>query len=361
MYSFRKEFPVLSHSLYANTASTGLLSEGLQHWRQEHDLDFLLGGSVAKMEQLKLLSDTRNNLATLLECSRDRVALVQNFTLGLNILLGGLSPKCKILLLESDYPSVNWPFEKRDFSITTVPISWDLEEKIYEKVSSDNIDVLALSLVQWLNGFKIDMDFLKNLKRDFPNLMIIADGTQFCGTAKFNFDASGIDVLGSSGYKWMLSGFGNGFMLLSKRMTEEIKLQTVGYFSAGINIEAKDSFRFAKHFEPGHLSTLNFGSLNYNLETFFLTNFEQIIAQIDLLSEQAKREFQNLGLLEETITKREAHSTIFSIKGDQSTYDLLTDSDIICSQRGEGIRLSFHFYNTIDDISRIAEVLKSSS
>ena len=360
MNTIRKEFPVLSHSNYANTASTGLMSEGLQLWRQEHDLDFLLGGSEAKMEQLHLLSDTRHNLGTLFQCAKDRVALVQNFTLGLNILLGGLPSQSKVLLLENDYPSVNWPFEKRDFSFITVPISWDLEEKIYEKVSNENIDVLALSLVQWLNGVKINLNFLKDLKRDFPDLIIIADGTQFCGTAAFNFDASGIDVLGASGYKWMLSGFGNGFMMFSKRITETMKLQTVGYYSAGINIDAKDSFRFAKHFEPGHLSTLNFGSLNYNLETFFIPDLEQIATQINALSEHAKMEFQTLGLLDKDITERKAHSTIFSIKGDQGTYELLTANDIICSQRGDGIRLSFHFYNTKDDISKITEVLKSS-
>src|SRR5690606_27445773 len=124
----------------------------------------------------------------------ENVGLVPNFSLGLNQLLEGLDKKHNVLLLRGDYPSVNWPFESRGFAISYVDIDQNLEENILNQVKADNISVLALSLVQWVNGVKVDLNFLRQLKNEHPDLIIIADGTQFCGTAEFDFEISGIDL-----------------------------------------------------------------------------------------------------------------------------------------------------------------------
>ena len=84
-------------------------------------------------------------------------------------------------------------------------------------VKIHNPDFLAISIVQWIDGIKLDLDFLKSLKLINKNLTIIGDGTQFCGTSKFNFDKSPFDVLISSGYKWMFSGYGIAFILINGR------------------------------------------------------------------------------------------------------------------------------------------------
>ena len=44
MEKLRKQFPLLSQSIYANTAASGLMYDDLLAWRQEHDLDYLIGG-----------------------------------------------------------------------------------------------------------------------------------------------------------------------------------------------------------------------------------------------------------------------------------------------------------------------------
>lgn len=358
MESIRKQFPVLTHSIYANTGSTGLMSEALQQWRQEHDLDFLIGGSTAKMEHANLISETRRTIGTFFGCDEKRIALTQNFTLALNTLLEGLDKNSKILLLENDYPSVNWPFERRGFTISYVPVDEHLEQHIYDNVEKNGINVLALSLVQWLNGVKVDMEFIKSLKESFPELMIIADGTQFCGAFQFNFENSGLDVLGASGYKWLLGGFGNGFMLFKEHITHKLRLQTTGFNSAGIDIEAKETFRFAKHFEPGHLDTLNFGSLNFSLEMLSKIGIQNIEKHNKVLLERARQEFMALDLLKDVVMERKEHSTIFNIKGDNQTFEHLVNNNVVCSQRGDGIRLSFHFYNIQSEIDQIAGLFK---
>ncbi|SHJ81092.1 aminotransferase class V-fold PLP-dependent enzyme [Pseudozobellia thermophila] len=356
----RKHFPVLSQYIYANTASAGLLSEQLMTWRQEHDLDYLIGGSTMKNEaMMELIPQTRKTVARFFGSKVENTALVQNFTLGLNILLEGLKERTNILLVENDYPSVNWPFEYRGHTILYAALDGNLENNIRERLGTGTISILALSLVQWASGVKIDMDFLKAIKEEFPELILIADGTQFCGTTDFNFEDSPLDVLGASAYKWLLSGYGNGFMLFKDGMDKVFDLHTIGFNASDHDLGGRDTVSFTRHFEPGHLDTLNFGSLKFSLEYLEGLGMSKIEEHLDKLSKKAKREFSDLGLLDDTALQRKESGTIFNIKGDRALFETLTERGIVCSQRGNGIRFSFHFYNTETDIDELVKILGS--
>lgn len=359
MEKIRKEFPVLRKGIYANTAVYGLLYDSLLDWRQEHDLDFLIDGSDMRERSLKVISETRSAIGKFFNCKCDNVALVTNFSSGLNILLEGLDANKRVLLVNDDYPSLNWSFENRGFDVSYVSMAVDLEERINEAVVGGNIDVLALSLVQWMDGFAIDLEFLKKLKKENPDLIIIVDGTQFCGSANFDFENSGIDVLGASAYKWLLAGYGNGFMLFSDQVRNCFSINNIGFNAADGDYDKQNNIRFAKKFEPGHLSSLIFGSLKYSIDFFERIGMDKITAHNHKLSKKAKTEFEKMGLLSERIVQRKEHSTIFNIKADNATFQKLKDNDVFCAQRGEGVRLSFHFYNTEAEIDAIVNILKN--
>lgn len=358
MQKIIKEFPILDHTIYANTAAYGIMYDSLLDWRQEHDLDYLIGGSDFKIKGLKLIHQVRETVGQFFKCKTANVALVQNFSLGLNLLLEGLDPKKRVLLLHEDYPSLNWPFEKRGFDSTYIHMAGNIEALILNSIQEQKIDVLAISIVQWLNGIKIDLDFLKRLKKEFPDLLIIADGTQYLGTEAFNFEDSAIDVLGASAYKWLLAGSGNGFFLFKDEAKHHFSLKTIGFNSVNGDFNKKNNFDFIYHFEPGHLDTLSFGSLKCSLDYLKKIGMDQITKVNKELRETALREFSKLNLLEEHVLGRLDHGNIFNIEGNQKLYDELRNNDIICSLRGGGIRLSFHFYNTTKNIAKVVDVIK---
>jgi selenocysteine lyase/cysteine desulfurase len=289
----------------------------------------------------------------------ENVALVPNFSLGLNMLLEGLPKDQRVLLLNNDYPSLNWPFETRNFPREYVEMDERMEEHILEKVKTGKFDVLALSIVQWINGIKIDLDFLKQLKKDHPDLLIIADGTQFCGTQDFSFKDSGIDVLLTSAYKWLLAGYGNGFVLVKDGAKDRFDLKTIGNGSVDRDASKRENIPFGKYLEPGHLDSFNFGSLQFSLDFLDDIGMQHIESHLDKLSQKAKSEFMELDLLEEAVAKRQGHSTIFNIKGDERLFNKLGKEEVVCALRGNGIRLSFHFYNTEEEIETIAKLLKN--
>ena len=98
------------------------------------------------------------------------------------------------------------------------------------------------------------------------------------------------------------------------------------------------------------MDTLSFGSLCFSLKNLSKYGIKKIETKINVLSTYARKRFQEKNLLSDKVVKREKHSNIFNIKADDITHNKLLKHKIICSKRGDGLRLSFNFYNTKDEI-----------
>ena len=59
----------------------------------------------------------KQQVADLLSAKTSEVALIQNFSIGLNLFVQSLPAKTKILLIEHDYPSLTTPFVINDFEV----------------------------------------------------------------------------------------------------------------------------------------------------------------------------------------------------------------------------------------------------
>ena len=213
------------------------------------------------------------------------------------------------------------------------------------------------SIVQWLTGIKIDFQFLKELKSENPHLLLIADGTQYLGTEYFNFSESPIDVLGASAYKWLTAGYGNGFIFIKETAKQKIHPRTLGFNSA-LTFESKpEETQFIRHFEPGHQDTLNYGSLEQAMIFVETLGKDVLYQHLANLSKTAKEAFAERGLLLASTLNRKEHSTIFNLKGDKALFQKLKNANIICSPRGGGIRVSFHYYNTLEELKFLLEIL----
>lgn len=357
MEKIRNQIPILHQYIYANTPVFGPMYESLIDWRQEHDLDVLIHATEMPKKRGHLLEETRATISEVFNCKQENVALINNFSTGMNFLLEGLVKSSKVLVLENDYASVNWPFERREFGMHYVAIDENVEDSIAQVLEKEEINVLAFAMVHWQNGIKIDLEFIKQLKSKYPDLLIIVDGTQFMGIQEFSFKNSGIDVLATSGYKWLLGGYGNGFMLFSDFAEERVAVKSIGDNTASITMRSEGAIPFAKYFEPGHLSDHSFGSLQFSLNFLQKIGMSSITIQNKILSEKAMAVFGGMNLLETKVTKRKSHSTIFNIKGDDALFQYLMDCGVMCAKRGNGIRFGFHFYNTTDEIDEIAKLI----
>ncbi|EKF55915.1 class V aminotransferase [Galbibacter marinus] len=357
---FAKDFPVVSRFCYLNTAASGLISEGIMEWRQNHDIDFLIGGSKFRLTADQTLNSVRTDIATYFNSSSKEVFLTPNFTFALKTLVSGMDKSNSVLLLQDDYPSLSFPFYSSGLKVHNLEITADLEDRILQEFKDNTPDVFAFSLVQYISGIKLDINFINSLKKQYPQVLFIADATQYSGTEMFSFKDSGIDIFGGSGYKWLLSGYGNAYLLVKEEFQEK-------FYSNTLDLEPLEQpFLQSKshlqlHLEAGHLDTLNFGSLGFSLRQFTAIGQEVIQNHIAQVSAYAKEQFLSLGLLDGTIVKRTAkHSNIFNLQISDKQAQLLSERNIVFSKRGTGVRLSFHLYNTKKDVDKVVKVLRSS-
>ncbi|WP_299681947.1 aminotransferase class V-fold PLP-dependent enzyme [uncultured Dokdonia sp.] len=356
MTAFKKYFPITKQCTYLNTPASGLLPSPVLEYRQEHDLDFFVMGSAIKDNRGPALTTVREKVGALFSCAPNRVALVPNFSYGFNTLLEGVPTSKKVLLLENDYPSINWPFESRDFEITYAQIDDDLEKNVASAFAKAQPDIFAFSVIQYINGIKIDFEFLKQLKATYPETLFFADATQYFGTEAFDFDASAIDVMGGSCYKWMNAGYGNGIFLFKESVSEKVFPKTTGFNSLQGKYKAQEG-SFLGRFEPGHQDTLNYGSLGVAIDIINEFGITAIENHIKALSEKARTAFTERGLLEEAVVQRTSHSSIFNLKGDEALVHRLKAQNIMCILRGKGVRVGFHYFNTEDDLQQLLTVL----
>ena len=360
MKDFTNEFPVLEEYTYLNTPSSGLVSTSLIRWRHEHDLDFLKRGSLFRDGHKELLKEIRKQIADFFKTDPPSVAMLPNFSFGMNSVLDGIPRGKKILLLEGDYPSINWPVEQRDFEVCYAALNTNLEDNIEQAISHHKPEVFAFSLVQYISGIAIDLDFLAGLKHRNPDLVLIADGTQFLGTTNFNFSDSPIDVLGASGYKWLLGGYGNGFFLAKEEARERILPKTIGYNSLDASFGNKGEISFIGRLEPGHQDTLNYGSLAEALRFLQNIGMDEIEKYVRRLNNCARQEFIRMDLLDDRLVSRATGTTIFNLKGDRQLFDRLRENGVICSMRGDGLRVGFHVYNTEQAIEKLLQLITRS-
>jgi len=361
MNEIRKFFPALSHSTYLNSPANGLLPKPVFEWRKQQDVDFLSHPDEFRMNHKKKINETKQLLAEFFDSRLEDIAMIPNFSFGINMVLEGLGKEKKILLLNDDYPSVNWPVEARDFEVFFAVIDENLEKNVEEAVEKHKPDVFLFSMVQWLSGIKIDFEFLKKLKSNYPELLIIGDGTQYLGTEIFSFDKSALDVMASSGYKWLTAGFGNGFLMIKESARQKIKTYTAGFNSAPGFESGLFDLPYMNRFEPGHQDSTNIGSILQSIEFVKSMGVEECYSHIRQLSEDAKSELTKLGFLQEAVVNRKLHSNIFNLKGDKSLFETLNQNQISCSPRGGGIRVGFHYYNDENDLDKLLEILKKRS
>ncbi|HMQ06440.1 MAG TPA: aminotransferase class V-fold PLP-dependent enzyme [Saprospiraceae bacterium] len=356
LIQIREEFPALKNNTYLNTASSGLLSKKVLEYRRQYDQEYFEKGFSFRKKCLDEAYALKQLIGSTFHCGAEHIGLLPNFSWGMNALAESLSDGRKVLLVHDDYPSLTLPFESRNFQCFYMPTHPLNEETIVHAIEENKPDIWAVSNTQWKDGAHIPAKVFKNIKNRFPGLFIIADATQYLGTQPFHFDESGIDILLTSGYKWMLSGFGNGFVMTSQNLDKQWKLKIKGNntlmdrFFTGRNHPGQD-------WEPGHLDMLNFGSMKTALQQLNEIGLDRIEKKINKLSITLKTGLVSMGFLSAGLLHDHMHRNILQIPGSWEWVKELNKNDIEVAYR-DGIRISFHFYNTPDEIQRFLKALQ---
>jgi selenocysteine lyase/cysteine desulfurase len=353
---YKSFFDIPSDITYLNTPGNGLMPRSHYTWRANREQEFFDVKGNLRDQQGAFIAKVKMDFAALFNCSVFNVFALPNFSFGLHMLINGLPKGLKYAILDEDYPSLNYPVISRQLDCVKVPVNVHLEENVDACIQKHNVDVLLLSIVQYINGMRIDLNFMKELKSKYPNLIIIGDATQYLGTEPFDFQNSGFDAVGGSGYKWLMAGFGNAYLMISNHLKEIL------YAEAQQGERPKEAMWSSKSildtfFEPGHQDTLSHGTLLQSVRLLNELRLDNIQKYLQEVTQYAYHKLDERDLLLPEIKNRKQKSSLINIQLDLKYYDLLMANGIKCFPRGTGIRIGIHLYNTKSDIDRLIAII----
>ncbi len=343
--TIRAAYPALNDRCYLDTSSMGLMAEStvqaahVEHERLMHEgsarlFQWMFGGNA----------DVARTVAANIGGTEQGTALVQSFTVGLGQLAPLMKHRPKVLLIGHDYPTLHAPFALPGFQRVVVPPEADGTislETVREAMESERPQLVAISEVQWLTGFRIDLHALATLCRAFGAWSLV-DITQSWCVVPLDLQAAGIDIVGASGYKWPLAGFGNGFLHLSEAVRAELKERN------GVDPIAM--------LNAGHRDPVALTRLQNALERVAAIGPQRIADHVNALCTYAIARFDAAGIPVLHGRDTAQRAGILLVQGEEAQVKRMEEHRVKVAFRGKGIRVGIHFYNTEADIDRLVEV-----
>lgn len=350
-------------SIYLNTAGTGLLSsEAIQTAKNFLD-QAAINPSLAFHEWMeKDLPELRKDTARLLETNEENISFLPNFSFALGAVLQSLNGKGKkVLLYDMDYPSLNMPFEVGDFDCYYIQDEDGFHlstAAILQKIKQQKIDIVALSHVQFLTGYKVDIESIGKYCQE-KGVLFIVDATQSMGALPLNFDKLPVDVMIGSSYKWLNGGMGSAILCTKKDFLEKYPPEIAGFGSLDQSDDKHWKYSPSnRSFEPGHMNATGLLQLHQGIRQKIKIGVAQIAQHNtdlihDLHAGLLSSPFEIIG---ENDLENRLHILIF--KAPKNSAEDLQKAGFVLTWRKNTIRISPHFYNTKEDIQLFLKALK---
>lgn len=369
----RDDFIGLEQKVFLNNAAYGPMLTVVRE-----AIDIYLG-EVAKLravdtESIEKLELAKQHCAKLIGADAGEIGFAYNTSFGLNLAVTGLDyqPGDEVIVADNEFPAVTYPFkvlESKGVKIRLAPTvedNFSLDE--VEKLVTDRTKVLAVSFVQYFNGYRNDIKKIGEFCRD-RGIFYVVDGIQGVGACPIDVNDCHIDILGCGAQKWLMSIPGSGFFFVAKRPKFPVRSWLTGWFGVDWGMDFTDLRHFdrepygdARRFNLGTYPFLHLWALEaatkYLLDLGVEKIYQHNIELLDkLISYVQKSDFYSL----RSSTDPGDRSGIISI-GSPAGKELaqyLIKQGIFLVYREGGVRIAVNFYNTADEIDFLIEQLEA--
>lgn len=365
--SYREEFPIIKSFVYLDHAGVAPVSLSVKR-AVDKFLEEAAEHAILKYQQwMDRVEEVRVTCARLVGSQPEEIAFVKNTSHGLSIVAEGLDWKegDNLLICEREFPSnvYTWlNLERKGVQVKVVPFRGGgiLIEDIGRLIDS-RTRLLAISSVQFSNGFKVDLKKLGELCKE-KEILFCVDAIQSLGVVPMKVKEFGIDFLSADGHKWLLAPEGTGLFYCRNELAENINPPLIGWKSIQ-NESDYDRLDFnlkanTLRFEEGSLNAMGIFALGAAIDLLLEVGIDRIEHRVLELGDLIISEAERRGFEVRTPKNREERAGIVSIVGDFDPLDLkdkLKTMSVIVNVRGGALRVSPHFYNTEDDILNLYE------
>ncbi|MHA2097621.1 MAG: aminotransferase class V-fold PLP-dependent enzyme [Candidatus Kariarchaeaceae archaeon] len=239
----------------------------------------------------------------------------------------------------------------------------------FERVIDNQTAFVAISSVQFSNGFRIDLEALSDLIHNHGGYLVV-DAIQHVGALQFDVKRMEVDFLTVGGYKWLLAPYGTGLVYIKPELQERLKPISITWHGQAdftkMTHHNYEPAEFGKQYTTvGAIHPAMFGlsaSLDYHLKWNPATSEQYLYSLTDYIVESFRNEIPEFILNSPRNSKLES-SQILSFKSSINAEDLLgylKENGIVCSVREGNLRIAPHVYTTKEDIDILVETIQSS-
>jgi selenocysteine lyase/cysteine desulfurase len=369
------EFPWTADTAYLNNASIGPIPERTRRILDAFNAKRTAPHLLPDRDLFAGLQAARDAAARLINADTGEIALATNTGFGLNLAAHALplAQGDRVILSDKEFPANVYPWlmlRKQGVEVTLAPCTregWPDEDYLLSALRDPRVKVLAVSFVQFSNGFRADLKKLSAAARA-NGTMLVVDGIQGVGNSVLDVRETPVDILACGGQKWLLSPWGSGFVYVRKELIPTIEPAMIGWMA----FEGTDDFSRLTEYNP----TFRADARRFEMITLPYQDFYGFTQSVELLLEIGIPEIAEVtrSLHDSILSWADAHgmrvvsprderhrSAILCIAPAEpvEAYHAIKRARIVCSLREGAIRLSPHCYNTVGEMEKVLDVLES--
>jgi selenocysteine lyase/cysteine desulfurase len=369
----RAQYASLADCVYLNQASLGLLSQPTAEAMHRFVDDVARHGNLnmSDADEVRFFEQLRENAARLFSANADRIAILSSASemLGQIPLLVPPIAGRKILAVPTDFPAVTRPWLRLAASgdcqlqfVEDDPAS-ELTDDLIAALDRQTA-LIAVSSVQYATGSQVDVVRLRRAARQVGARLIV-DATQAAGAIAIDAAAWDVDVIVSSGYKWLGGHGGVALAVMAPSLLKRMP-PLPGWMGA------PDPFDFdatqvllagdARRYTQSTMSYVSIAGLTAALDQLLALDATSIEAHARRMAERLIEKSSQCGWqpfreLSDPAASPHIISLMRPDKALSATQDALQSANVVCSSRAGRVRVSLAPYNDESDIDALVAAL----
>jgi selenocysteine lyase/cysteine desulfurase len=364
----RSRFSIFQRKIYLNTCSQGALSDAVQAGLEDYIASWHEQGSPWET-WVNRYEEARIAFAQFINASPDEVAIVTSVSAGINGVASalGFRERKKVVMGEFEFPTMGhiWLAQRpRGAEVEFVAAEGNrISVDNYEKIVDRDTLIVPLTRVCFKNGFRSEVGTIAQIAHR-SGALVMLDDYQDCGTRPVDVKAMDLDFFLSGTLKYLLGPPGLAFMYVRKELIPSLLPAVTGWFGQA-NPFAYDPQTFAlsptaRRFESGSPSVPNVYAAMPGFQMLQEIGMENVAAHIERLTQSLLRFARDLGIRAKTPADSSGPLVVLQSKDSTLLVQKFAEGGIVASNRHDGLRISFHVYNTLDDVKAVADVLRKN-
>ena len=325
-------------------------------------------------EVLARVNEARGVSAAFIGAHPDEIALLGPTSLGLSLFANGLPWRegDELLCYADDYPANVYPWMELARRGVTVRYlhperPGEITPALVEAALTERTRLVALASCNFLTGYRIDVDAIGRLLRG-RGVLFSLDAIQTIGAAPLSVEY--VDFLSADAHKWMLGPMAIGIVFVRREHFELLRPTLLGAWNVrSPNFITQPEIVFqatAQRYEPGVLNVAGVYGMRAALDLIAAAGIDRVHARILSLKNAVTEPLLAAGFQFAGPIDGPAASAITTFhhpaRDAAGLFRALEQRNVVASLRFDRggrqyIRLSPHFYNTLDEMARVVEIL----